>query len=129
MRNSAGKRNRLGLLIGCVVLFAAAALPLLSRATPRPPATSINVVNSSNWEIRHLYLSAVAEDNWSADQLGGSVLHTGDSFVLDNVTCDSAQIKVISEDKDGCFISQAVACGASATWTITADATPNCGGN
>jgi hypothetical protein len=129
MRNSNGKRNWLGLLIVCVALGAGAVLlPLLSSAKSRSAATtSISVVNNSSREIRHLYLAAADQDNWGPDQLNETVLRTGDSFVLNNVTCSGGQVKVVSEDKDGCFLSTVVSCATDAAWTITNDATPNCG--
>jgi hypothetical protein len=128
MRNSVGKLKRLGLIIVCIAVAAAVLLPLLSNARSRPVTSSITVVNSSSWEIRHLYLSAADQDNWGPDQLSdGTVLHTGDSYVLNNVSCDAGQIKVVSEDKNGCFLSAVVSCTADATWTITNNATPNCG--
>ncbi len=127
MKNSQGKGKRFGLLITSIALCASAALLLLASVRAHPVATSLNVVNSSNWQINHLYLSAVNDDNWSADQLNGRVLSNGDSVVLDNVACNSTQIKVISENTDGCFLSQIVTCGGNATWTITNEATPDCG--
>jgi hypothetical protein len=128
MRNSDGKRNWFGLLIVCVALGAGAILlPLLSSAKSRAATTSISVVNNSSREIRHLYLSPTDQDNWGPDQLNETVLRTGDSFVLNNVTCNGGQVKVVSEDKDGCFLSTVVSCATDAAWTITNDATPNCG--
>jgi hypothetical protein len=125
MRNSDGKRNRRGLIIICVVLFTLASLPILSSA--KPPTTSINIVNNSTWEIRHLYLSPVDNDNWGPDQINNSVIAPGASFDLSNVACDQGSIKVVTEDQDGCFLYKTVSCGASATWTITNDASPDCG--
>jgi hypothetical protein len=46
---------------------------------------------------------------------------------LSNVSCDAANIKAIAEDQNGCFLYQTVACGADSKWTITNDATPDCG--
>ncbi len=128
MRNLLSQLKRLSLLINCGAIAAALLLPLLSSATPRPAAPiSIRVANNSSWEIRHLYLSPADHDSWGPDQLNETVLRTGDSFVLNNVACNGGQVKVISEDKNGCFLSTVVACAADATWTITNDATPDCG--
>jgi hypothetical protein len=108
-----------------LVLGALAAMPLLSRARSQP--TAIQVVNNSNLEIRHLYLSPTDRDEWGPDQLGNSVIHTGETFTLNSVSCSQSEIKLIAEDQNGCFISQVVACAAGSTWTIPAGATPNCG--
>ncbi len=100
--------------------------PLPSNA--HAPVTAITIVNNSSREIRHLYLSPSNQDNWGPDQLGGTAISPGGgSYTLSNVSCDQANIKVITEDQNGCFLYNIVACGDSATWTITNDATPDCG--
>lgn len=114
--------RRLAILVA--VFCALVAMPLLSGAQTQ---ASVTIVNNSNWEIRHLYLSPVNSDNWGADQLNELVIRPGDSFTL-NISCDQSQIKVISEDQDGCFLSNTVACNGNSVWTITSAATPNCGG-
>jgi hypothetical protein len=124
MRNSDGTRNPRSLIIICVALLILAALPLVSRAQP---ATSVNIVNNSNREIRNVYLSHVNVDDWGANQLGNATIGAGQSFTLNNVACDQQQIKVIGEDQDGCFISTVVTCGNSSTWTVTNDTARDCG--
>lgn len=126
MKNSDGTRNPRGLIIICVALLAVASAPLLSNA--RTPTTSVNIVNSSNKEIRNVYLSHVNSDDWGGNQLGDATIAPGRSFTLNNVACDQQQVKVIGEDQDGCFVSTVVNCGESATWTITNDAARDCGG-
>jgi hypothetical protein len=123
MRNSYTARFLSRFAILFVVLFAASALPVLSSAKP---STSINIVNNSTREVRHLYLSPVGSDTWSANQLGDSVIAPGQSFTVDNSSCDQ-QTKVIAEDQNGCFLSTVVACGSDATWTITNDTAADCG--
>jgi hypothetical protein len=103
------------------------ALPLLSNARSLALSTTVNIVNNSNWEIRHVYLQISDQDAWSADQLGGAVIAPGGSYSLSNASCDGQSTKVITEDKDGCFLSQTVSCGTNSTWTITNEASPNCG--
>jgi hypothetical protein len=130
MRNPGGTRNPRSLIIIGVALFALAALPLLSRArTTTTTTTSVNVVNNSSKEIRNVYLSHVNIDDWGGNQLGDATIPPGQSFSLNNVTCDQQQVKVIAEDQDGCFASTVVTCGDNATWTITNDTARDCGGN
>jgi hypothetical protein len=102
-----------------------AALLLLKSSAQ--PATSVNIVNNSNREIRNVYLSHVDVDDWGANQLGNATIGAGQSFTLNNVACDQQQIKVIGEDQDGCFVSTVVTCGGNATWTITNDTPRDCG--
>jgi hypothetical protein len=126
MKNSDGTRNPRSLIIICVVLLTVVAVPLLSSA--RTPTTSVNIVNSSNKEIRNVYLSHVNSDDWGGNQLGDATISPGQSFTLNNVACDQQQVKVIGEDQDGCFVSTVVTCGDNATWTITNDTARDCGG-
>lgn len=124
MKNSRANRNLCRLVILCIALFAVAVLSSARTAT-----TSVNIVNNSNKEIRNVYLSHVNDDDWGTNQLGNSTIPAGQSFALNNVSCDQQQVKVIAEDADGCFSSTVVNCGASATWTITNDTARDCGGN
>jgi len=116
-----------GFALVVILIGILAAVPSLSGAHA-PAATSITVVNNSSREIRHLYLSPVSQDSWGPDQLGGSMIGSGGgSYTLNDVSCSQSTIKVISEDQNGCFLYRTVSCGGSSTWTITNDATPDCG--
>ena len=99
--------------------------PLLSRA--HAPSMAINIVNNSNREIRHVFLSAPDSNNWGSDQLGSSVISANGGTVTINASCDGPSIKVIAEDNQGCFFYQVVSCSENATWTITNSSTPDCG--
>ena len=124
MKNSRSKRNFYRLAILSLSLFALAAL---SSARTRM-ATSVNIVNNSNKEIRSVYLSHVNADDWTGNQLSnGAVIAPGQSYNLSNVACDQQQVKVIGEDQDGCFLSTVVTCGDNATWTVTNEAARDCG--
>ena len=124
MRNS-----RLTAVLGAAVLTVAAlafgAIPTFSSV--RVSSNSLSIVNNSTREIRHVYLSHVNADDWSADQLNNGSIAPGQSATFSNVSCDAQQIKVIAEDQDGCFRSTVVSCGGSATWTITNDLVADCG--
>ena len=113
------------LLILTILFGMFACLALLSNA--HAAATRITIVNNSSRAIRHVYLSATNQDNWGPDQLNGSIPPGGGSFTLDNVSCAGADIKVIAEDQNGCFLYQVVVCNQNMTWTITNDAVPDCG--
>jgi hypothetical protein len=114
-------------VIVLTVIGMLATVPLLSGAR-MAAATSITVVNNSSRDIRHVYLSPTNQDNWGPDQLSGSMISSsGGSHTLSNVECGQTNIKVIAEDQNGCFLYQVVSCGQAATWTITNDATPDCG--
>jgi hypothetical protein len=119
-------RNLRRLMIFAIGIAVLGILPLISSAQP---TTSVVISNSSSMEIRHVYLSPLSVDNWSDDQLNNSVIGTGQSVTLSNISCSQQQVKVVAEDQDGCFVSTVVTCGDSATWTITNDTARDCGGN
>lgn len=110
----------LGVFVG-VMAFG----PLLSRAYA--PTTAITIVNNSNREIRHVYLSPPDQNSWGSDQLGSSVISANGGSVTINASCDGPSIKVIAEDHQGCFFYQVVSCSENATWTISNSASPDCG--
>lgn len=111
----------LGLLVGAMVYG-----PSLSKA--HAPTSAITIVNNSSHEVRHVFLSAPDQNNWSADQLGSSTIPAnGGSATISNISCNGPSIKVIAEDEDGCFVYQVVTCADSVTWTITNAATRDCG--
>lgn len=107
----------------CAIICAAVAWPLLSRAQ----SNSITVVNNSQRSIHHIYLSPVDRNEWGPDQLGGSVVDSGGSYTLNDVSCSGSGIRVISEDQNGCFLNYVASCAGNSVWTITNDATPDCG--
>jgi hypothetical protein len=123
MRTHWPKSKRLPILIILFGMFAC--LPLFSNAHAN--ATRITITNNSSRDIRHVYLSPSNQDNWGPDQVNGSIPPGGGSVTLDNVSCAGADIKVIAEDQNGCFLYQVVACNNNVTWTITNDAVPDCG--
>ena len=112
----------LSMVVGMVVCA-----PLLSKAHAPSTSMALTIVNNSNREIHHVYLSAADQNNWGSDQLGSSVIAAGGGSVTLNVSCDASSIKVITEDHQGCFLYKIVACSQATTWTITNDATPDCG--
>ena len=134
MRSNAGKARRtaiIGFAMVTVFLVAIGIMPMLSSAAR--PATMTNsatmaltIVNNTSRSMRHVYLSSTNQDNWGSDQLNNSSISPGATQTL-NVSCAAADMKVIAEDENGCFLYNVVQCGDSATWTIAADAAPDCG--
>jgi hypothetical protein len=124
MTNSLMVRNSLRIFIFCAILSVLVALPSLTGAQS---STSVSIVNNSDRQIRHVYLSHVNSDDWGADQLNNSTIAPGQSTNISNPTCDAQQIRVIAEDQDGCFSYAVVACGANSTWTITNSTVVDCG--
>jgi len=115
------------LLMAVVVLCTLSSITLLAGAPKASPTTTtITIVNSSRWQIRHLYLSPADNDNWGPDQLGESDIAPGETFTF-NASWDQPSVKLVSEDAEGCFLSNTADATGNVVWTITNDASPNCG--
>ena len=112
------------------LLMLVAVFSLLSTLTPlsgaTSPAVTLTVVNNSGWEIRYLYLSPANNDNWGPDQLNDSSITPGATRTL-NVSWDQSTVKLVAEDKDGCFLYKTVEASGNQEWTIASNATRNCG--
>lgn len=117
------KVHRLVVLV--LVALVIGGLPLLACAFGRTSA-SVTIVNNSNLQVKHAYFSPVDGNNWGPDQLNGSTVGPGSSRML-SLSCDSSSVKVILEDQNGCFLYKTVSCSEDSTWTVTNDATPDCG--
>lgn len=123
----AKKRNFQRFMIVLLVVLVIAGLPLLACAFGRSRSTvSVTIVNNSNLQFRHAYLSPVNGNNWGPDQLNGSPIGPGSSRSL-SLSCDGSSIKVVLEDQNGCFLYKTVSCSEDTTWTVANDAAPDCG--
>jgi len=122
-----GSRNFRRLIVVGLALIAFAGVPFLSTGMTAKMATSVNIVNNSNREIRNVYSSHVDADDWSNDLLGEATIGAGQSHEVGSLACDGQGVKVIAEDQDGCFLTVVVSCGQNATWTITNDTAKDCG--
>jgi hypothetical protein len=93
------------------------------------PMMTIAITNNATRDIYHLYLSPVERDAWGPDLLAeGTVVKSGQTFTLSDVSCAGNEIKVVAEDKQGCFVYGIVGCAeASSSWTITDATPPDCG--
>lgn len=122
---------RVLVLIGLLcALVSMPALPgqAVSAGSSTLPMMSIAVTNNSAREIIHLYLSPVENNAWGPDQMDGTALKTGQTFTITDITCSGNEIKVIAEDKDGCFMYGVISCAqASNGWIIANDTPADCG--
>jgi hypothetical protein len=111
-------------LVGALLLVASSGV----GASSSPAVMTIAVTNNSSYEIRHMYLSPVDRNQWGEDQMDGTPLRTGETFTITDVACSAAEIKVVAEDKEGCFFYGVVSCAQpSVGWTITNDLPRDCG--
>jgi hypothetical protein len=118
-------KNSVRLLIIIALLSTVSMVSLRSQAST--PLATVTISNNSAWEIRGLYLSPVDNDNWGSDQLNGSVISSGGTYTL-NVSWSQPTVKIVAEDQDGCFLTTIVDATGNSEWTITSNASRNCGG-
>lgn len=113
------------MLVGISALSSAAGRGISSA----PPTMTIAVTNSSSRDILHLYLSPVDHDAWGPDLVSeGTLVKPGQTFNINDVSCGANEIKVVAEDRQGCFVYGIVGCAqASAAWAITDATPPDCG--
>lgn len=135
MKNSMVKvdRKRMPLLTLVALMCALVGIPALSSAaipavSNAQPMMQLAVTNSSSREISHLYLSPTDREAWGPDLLNETTIRNGETFTLSDVSCGANEIKVIAEDKDGCFTYGVIGCAqASTSWVITNDMPRDCG--
>jgi hypothetical protein len=113
------------LLCGVALLgFATLGLPATANAAGKK--ATVTVVNHSDWEIHHFFLSPTEQDKWGPDQLGDDVIGTDEKFSLNQIPCDTYDVKLVDEDGDECVVEEVDICGGAAKWTITNDALLGC---
>ncbi|MBI2397748.1 MAG: hypothetical protein HYV17_08115 [Xanthomonadales bacterium] len=79
----------------------------------------VKIVNKSLWDIHHLYLSSVDDEEWGPDQLGDEVIGSGESFQLRGIPCDDYDVKIVDEDGDSCVVGGVSMCADNDAWVIT----------
>ena len=121
------------LLMLATLMCALVSVPALtgyafSAGSSTQPMLTIAVTNNSNREIFYRYLSPVDRNEWGPDLMDGSTLKTGQTFTITDASCPGNEIKVIAEDKDGCFMYGLISCAQASTgWIITNDTPADCG--
>ena len=81
---------------------------------------TINVKNTTKFDIDHVYLSPDEEDHWGDDILDDNeILHPGDDIDVE-VDCGKWDVKLIAQDKSECQIEDITLCDAD-QWNIVAD--------
>ena len=111
-------------------LMLAAGLCALVALAPRSNASvtqlTVNLVNNSDGEICHLYLSPADNDNWGADQLNETKITAGSTRTV-QLSWDQSTVKLVAEDQDGCFLTTTVDATGTQVWTITNNTPRDCG--
>lgn len=100
--------------------FAAALLCVLTLpSVAAPKKATVRIVNQSQWELHHIYLSAIDDDGWGPDRLGKDVLAKGEALTIAGIACGLYDVKVVDADGDECIVEEVDLCGNRSHWTIT----------
>ena len=119
---------KIGLVCSLVVVSALSSFAVAAaKRTSQTLSCDVTITNNSTLEIRHVYLAHTDQNDWSKDQLNASSISPGGSRTLSNISWDRPTVKLIAEDQNGCFFYQAVSSEENSTWTISSNATPDCG--
>ena len=117
------------IMILAALLFAMTMLALPRASHAQPQRAQFMVVNRSDWDIHHLYLSPTHKDTWGPDQLGDEVIrHGGGSYTIHSIPCGHYDIKVVDEDGDDCIIEDVIMCKDHTHWDVTNKELANCEG-
>lgn len=128
MKTACDKLSRFKTFFRVLIVIAGlcAVTALTPGSTRTAPALTLNVVNNSESEIRHLYLSPADNDNWGADQLNETAISPGSTRTL-QLAWDQSTVKLVAEDQDGCFLTTTVQTAGTQVWTLTSDTSRDCG--
>ena len=124
-----GRKLMLASLMSALAGIAALPSNAGSRVSVARPMITISVTNNSARDITHLYLSAPDQNAWGPDLLAeGTILGRGQTINIPEASCAGNEIKVIAEDRQGCFVYGLIGCSQASTgWTITDDTPVDCG--
>ncbi len=103
------------------------ATPTLSALAGKGDST-VTIVNKSKWDIHHLFISSVEDEEWGADQLGEHVLESGTAYELHGIPCDVYDVKLVDEDGDECEVAEVELCADEETWVINTKDLLDCEG-
>lgn len=107
-----------------LAVFLLAALPALAASK----RSDVKIINRSDWTIDHFFMSSSVEKEWGPDQLGQEVIAPGGTFTLQNIPCDTYDIKLIDEDGDECVVTEVDVCSGDQKWVINSEELAKCQG-
>lgn len=93
------------------ILFALTVVTLPPPSYAQQQKADFMIVNRSEWDIYHLYLSPTQKDKWGPDQLGDKIIkNDGGSFTLYNIPCGHYDIKIVNDDDETCIVEDVIIC-------------------
>ena len=104
------------------ILFLAACSVAISACG----ASAVQFTNSSANPIAELYLSAVGENDWGIDHLGGENLDPGDSHTITGIECSTFDVRIVDPDGTECVMPNETICLERSEWVLTESMLVSC---
>jgi len=101
-----------------LTVFAVLSSALLTPAFGAETDAAVAITNQSSWDLHHLFLSSVDEQEWGPDQLGEALIASGESFTLHGIPCDAYDVRLVDEDGDECVVEAVALCADEDAWVI-----------
>lgn len=83
-------------------------------------SNSVQLNNYSSHTIMYFYMSPTSQSTWGPDRLGSSTIPPGRNFTVNNVPCDSYDVKIVYDSGLECPARNRQIC-ASGTRTLNVD--------
>lgn len=128
-RANTHKRNLVPVLLTTAIVLMASVMLAVQGSARSSNTISVTIHNNTQRAIERLYVATGDPNSWGPNQLNGSTIPSGGSYVLDSVACSGSTVRIIAEDQNGCFVYDNASCDANQTWDISSETTPDCGGN
>ena len=88
-------------------------------------ASTVEIENTSSWDIHQLFISPTTEEEWGDDLLGENVAQSGQTITLSKVPCAEYDVRLVDEDGDVCVVQGIPLC-ESKTYTLDDDDLLSC---
>ena len=76
--------------------------------------STVQIHNTSAWNIHELYISPTSTEEWGDDLLGDQIVQTGQYAELGDVPCNDYDVRIVDEDGDVCIVSEVALCDDAA---------------
>lgn len=86
----------------------------------------LHISNESSRDFKQLFVSIGETKNWGIERVGDSVIASGGSFQLGQLTCGAYSIRLVEESGTECVFNNVAVCGTEATWSITEKMLASC---
>jgi hypothetical protein len=87
----------------------------------------LEIINESRYALVEINLAPVDQLSWGPDLLHGDVLLPNESLVVEDIRCDTYDVRVVDEFDRECVLAEIDLCLSSDAWFITNGTLASCG--